>query len=230
MYRGITAGQYRDNFSTPLPDTRVLSLWGTLAQTSAPALGVDTGARTFFRNDSKFPIMTYSEMQFLRAEAFLLKGDARARAAYINGIDGHFDMLNTHFFGYLNTVGTISPAPMTKVIIPNAERLAYLANTDFVPPVITLKHIMSQKYLALWGWGFVENWVDMRRYDYDEVNIYPSYKRLDVIGLFPDNGGKLAERLRPRYNSEYLWNQEALRAIGGFNPDFHTKKVWFSLP
>jgi len=233
IYRGITAGQYADNPSTPAPDRRVPSFWGRIGETSAPGLGVDTGGRTFFRNDSKFPIMTYSEMQFLRAEAFFLKGDlTNARIAYINGIDGHFEMLNTHFYGYLNTVGTNSPAAMTKVTIPAAEKAAYLADPAFVPPAasLTLKHIMCQKYLALWGWGFVETWVDMRRYSYDEINIYPGYKRLDIISLYPDNGGKLAERIRPRYNSEYLWNIDALTAVGGFDPDYHTKKVWFTKP
>lgn len=231
-YNGITAGKYADNASTPT-DTRVPSFWGTIGQTSAPGLGVDTGARTFFRNDSKFPIMTYSEMQFLKAEAYFLKGDlANARTSYINGIDGHIEMLNTHFYGYTNTLGTNSPATMTKVTISAAEKAALLADPTIVPPAVglTLKHIMCQKYLALWGWGFVENWVDMRRYAYDEINIYPTYKRLDIISLYPDNGGKLAERIRPRYNSEYLWNVDALKAVGGYDPDYHTKKVWFSLP
>ncbi len=231
-YNGIVAGRYADNPSTPT-DTRVPSFWGTIAQTAAPGLGVDTGARTFFRNDSKFPIMTYSEMQFLKAEAYFIKGDlSNARASYINGIDGHVEMLNTHFYGYTNTLGTNSPATMTKVTISAAEKAALLADPTIVPPAVglTLKHIMCQKYLALWGWGFVENWVDMRRYAYDEINIYPTYKRLDIISLYPDNGGKLAERIRPRYNSEYLWNVDALKAVGGFDPDYHTKKVWFTLP
>lgn len=231
-YNGITAGQYADNASTPT-DRRVPSFWGTVGQTSAPALGVDTGARTFFRNDSKLPIMTYSEMQFLKAEAYFLKGDVtNARTAYINGIDGHVEMLNTHFYGYLNTAGTNSPTAMTKVTISAAAKAALLADPTIVPPAanLTLKHIMCQKYLALWGWGFVENWVDMRRYAYDEINIYPTYSRLPITSLYPDNGGKLAERVRPRYNSEYLWNVEALSKVGGFDLDYHTKKVWFSLP
>jgi hypothetical protein len=196
-FTSIIAGQFADNGATPT-DRRVPSFWGTVAQTTAPALGVDTGARTFFRNDSKFPIMTYAEMQLLRAEAYFLKGDlANARTAYINGIDGHVEMLNTHFFGYTNNIGTNSPALMTKVPISAAEKAALLADPDFVPATasgLTLRHIMCQKYLALWGWGFVESWVDMRRYDYDEVNIYPTYKKLDLIALYPDNAGKLAYR------------------------------------
>lgn len=231
-YNGITSGQFTDN-STVGIDRRVPSLWGVIGQTSGPALGLDTGARTFFRNDSKFPIMTYSEMQLLRAEAYFLKGDlVNARTAYVNGINGHFDMLNTHFFGYLNAVGTASPIAMTNVPIPAVDRAAYLSDVNFVPPAsgLTLKHIMCQKYLSLWGWGFVENWVDMRRYNYDETTIYPSFTRLNIVNLFNDNGGKLAERIRPRYNSEYLWNIDALTRVGGFIPDYHTKKVWFSLP
>ncbi len=234
-YNGIPALQRADNSPiTPATvDRRVPSFWGVVGQTTAPGLGVDTGARTFFRNDSKFPIMTYSEMQFLRAEAFMLKGDAaNARTAYVNGINGHFDMLNTHFVGYTAPAGSNSPTAMTNVQISTADRNTYLADPTFVPSAanLTLKHIMCQKYLSLWGWGFVENWVDMRRYAYDEVNIYPSYTRLSLVQLFPDNGGKLAERLRPRYNSEYLWNVDALNKIGGFNLDYHTKKVWFSIP
>ena len=147
-YNGIIAGQFTDNTSTPAAsDKRVPSFWGTLAQTSAPALGVDTGARTFFRNDSKFPIMTYSEMQFLSAEAYFRKGDlTNARTAYINGINGHFDMLNTHFYGYLNAVGTNSPTVMTNVPISASDRAAYLADPTFVPlsSGLTLKHIMCQ--------------------------------------------------------------------------------------
>jgi hypothetical protein len=231
-YNGITAGTYADNPSTPT-DRRVPSFWGVIGQTTAPGLGVDTGGRTFFRNDSKLPIMTYSEMQFLKSEAYFLKGDlANARASYINGIDGSIEMLNTHFYGYLNAAGTNSPAPMTKVTISAAEKAALLADPTFVPPAasLSLKHIMCQKYLALWGWGFVENWVDMRRYNYDEINIYPTYTRLNILFLYPDNGGKLAERIRPRYNSEYLWNIDALKTVGGYEPDYHTKKVWFSLP
>lgn len=216
IYRGIPCNQTTDNPT----NQRVLSFWGVIGQTTAPAGGIDTGARTFFKNDSKFPIMTYSEMQFLKAEAAFKKGDpATARTAYINGINGHFDMLLTHFTGYT----AITPA----------ERAAFLTNTTVVPATpaeLTISQIMCQKYLSLWGWGFVENWVDMRRYNYDEINIYPTYTRLSLVSLYPDNGGKLCERIRPRYNSEYLWNIDALTKVGGFNPDYHTKKCWFAQP
>jgi hypothetical protein len=239
VYRGIESLKFADNPSTPT-DTRVPSVWGTVAQTAAPSGGVDTGARTFFRNDAPSMMMTYSEMQFILAEAYFLKGQVNnAYTAYLNGINGHFDMLNTHYIGYLNastttttTANTHTQVLATRVQIPAADRAAYLANTNFCPGAVnlTLKQIMCQKYIALWGWGFVECWVDMRRYNYDNVNIYPGYIIGNSIQLYPDNGAKLAERVRPRFNSENLWNVDPLNAVGGFAPDYHTKKCWFSQP
>lgn len=217
-YRGIPANQAANLTGTQA----VYPFWGSGAATNnaAPTGGVDTGARTFFKNDSRFPVMTYSEMQFLKAEAAFVKGDkTTAYDAYKKAIGAHFDMLTTNFTGYTPITGT--------------DKANYLSNPAVVPPTeagLTITHIMCQKYIALWGWGFIENWVDMRRYAYDEINIYPGYTRVPLTLLYPDNGGKLCERLRPRYNSESLWNSESLAAIGGFAPDYHTKKVWFSIP
>ncbi len=238
-YRGIQSLTYTDLPSTPT-DQRVPSVWGTVAQTSAPAGGVDTGARTFFRNDAPAMMMTYSEMQFILAEAYLLKGQSsNAYTAYTNGVNGHFDMLNNYYIGYLNastatTTGanTYNTILASRIPISAADRAAYISNTSFFPSAVnlTLKHIMCQKYIALWGWGFVESWVDLRRYNYDNVNIYPGFIIGNSIQLFPDNGAKLAERVRPRFNSENLWNVDPLNAVGGYAPDYHTKKCWFSLP
>ena len=32
---------------------------------------------------------------------------------------------------------------------------------------LTLSHIMMQKYVALWPWGALEAWTDLRKYHYD---------------------------------------------------------------
>jgi len=50
------------------------------------------------------------------------------------------------------------------------------------------------------------------------------------LNIFPDNNGKLAYRLRPRFNSEYVWNRASLATFGGLDPDFHTSPVWFVKP
>ena len=48
--------------------------------------------------------------------------------------------------------------------------------------------------------------------------------------LFPSNGGKIVQRIRPRFNSEYVWNSAALSKIGGLAPDYHTKPLWITTP
>jgi hypothetical protein len=94
---------------------------------------------------------------------------------------------------------------------------------------------MSQKYIALWGWGWVETWVDLRRYHYnvdlDPKTGLPVYSSFMFPATFAvDNNGKPVQRVRPRYNSEYVWNILALEKVGALNPDYHTYEMWFSQP
>jgi hypothetical protein len=128
--------------------------------------------------------------------------------------------------------------------VPDAEKItadkkaAFLADPKVVPTVegLTLSHIMLQKYIALWGWGIMETWVDMRRYHYidpDPVTGLQVYRDFAVPApdrLHPENNGKLVYRVRYRFNSEYVWNAEVLRAMGAFDIDYHTREVWFSKP
>lgn len=193
------------------------NFWGLYGSTASPAGGVDTGARSFFKNTASFPVITYPELQFIRAEAAFKKGDkVTAYSAYINGINGSFDLLSQYFTGY---------QPITA-----SDRTAYLANAAVVPATpaaLTLSQIMLQKYLALWPYGSEETWVDMRRYQYDPA-VYTGFVLPNP--LYTDNNNKPVQRLRPRYNSEYLWNVNELTRIGATAPDYHTKPVWFSQP
>ena len=45
-----------------------------------------------------------------------------------------------------------------------------------------------------------------------------------LVGLKP------AYRIRPRYNSEYVWNLASLKTIGGDATDYHTKPLWITQP
>ena len=160
--------------------------------------------------------MTYAEIQFIKAEAAFKKGDkATAYTAYMNGINGSFDeLLGNGYTGYIP--------------ISASDRTAFLTNPSIAvtPAGLTLSHIMLQKFIALWFWGHEEAWVDLRKYQYDP-NIFTGFTL--PSSFFPDNGGKPAYRTRPRYNSEYLWNVEELKRIGGLDLDYHTKPIWFSL-
>src|SRR2546421_1154336 len=207
------------------PRDQPFNFWGNpYASTTNP--NTDKG-RYLFRNGIDFPVMTASEMQFLKAEAALRKGDkATALAAYTNAISLNFDMLTTTYSYNI---------PAGKEITP-ATKAAYLANPAIVPPAaaLSLSNIMLQKYIALYGWGVQETWVDMRRFHYTDTDpetskqVYANFTPPTGIDLYANNNGKLVYRARPRYNSEYLYNIPELKRIGALDLDYHTKETWFS--
>ena len=199
---------------------RIPNFWGTFAAGSTTNAG-----RYLFRDKADFPLMTYAEIQFIKAEAAFKKGDLPlARTAYINGINASFDLVNKY-----TIASTLFPITNQ---ISAAERATYLANPAVVPTApsgLTLSQIMVQKYIALFGFGTMETWVDMRKYRYSDT-VYPTLTQILPANLFADNNLKLPYRVRPRFNSEYVWNIAALDAIGGRALDYHTKEMWFMQP
>jgi len=88
---------------------------------------------------------------------------------------------------------------------------------------------MQQKYIAQWGWAGVEQWCDLRKYHYNPL-IFTAYDQLVGNEISSLNNGSYAYRVRPRFNSEYVWNRDELAVWGGLDNDYHTKELWFSLP
>ena len=198
--------------------SRIPNLWGTFVSGTAITPG-----RYIFRDKAPFPIMTYAEIQFIKAEAAFIKGDKTlALAAYKKGIEASIDFVNT------NTIVSTT-YPITSVIT-TLEKSTFLANVSVVPAEanLTMSHIILQKYISLFGFGDLEAWTDMRKYHYDNVNIYKTMAF--PSSLFADNGGKLPYRVRPRFNSEYVWNFASLQAIGADKVDYHTVEMWYSKP
>lgn len=208
QFYGVMPGQGDPN-SAVGNARRIPNLWGTLGNTSP------TG-KFIYQDKEAFPIITYAELQFIKAEAAFLKNDkTTALAAYTKGINAHLDFVAS----YSANATAFATA-----------RTSYMNNTAVIPASadnLTLSQIMLQKYIALIGHGIIETWVDIRRYHYDPA-IYTGFTLPSP--LFADNGGKPAYRVRPRYNSEYVYNLEALRKLGGDQPDYHTKEQWFSIP
>ena len=205
------------------------NFWGVpqiSANNTAPAN--DLNCRFIFRNDAPFPVMTATEISFMRAEAAFLKGDrATALVAYKDGIAKHFDLL----MNYYNT-NVPAASLLTATIKAN-----FLADPKVVPANaadLTLSMIMLQKYIAMFGYGTFETWTDMRRYHYVDLDkttgkqVFTDFVAPSGTGLFEDNGGKLVYRMRPRFNSEYVWNINELGRIGATQLDYHTKEQWFS--
>lgn len=191
----------------------------------AGATTANTGtasAKYLFNDNSRGVLMTAPVLQFMAAEAMFKKGDLNtAYNYYRKGVSLALD------FASNPPVGT-GLTGSQKYISTNAQN-AYLNGTSVRQSAATLKlsDILQQKFIALFLWNPIEAWSDERRYHYD-ATIFQGYNKPSII--YPDNAGKLVYRVRPRYNSEYIWNVPALKAIGALDPDYHTKEPWFIQP
>ena len=190
--------------------------YGTISVDNPPVIP----NKYLFKDNAGYPIMTFAEMQFIKAEAALRDNNQiLALEAYRKGILAHIEF-----------VSNLGPA------ITNTKRDAYMASAAVVqsPGLLTLKDVMLQKFIATWGYNFVETWSDLRKYNYNLGDSKGNNPYLNFFvfppSFFSDNGGKPAQRYRPRYNSEYIWNLAALKKVGGDQPDYHTYKMWFSQP
>ncbi len=189
--------------------------------------GLAQPGRFVFDDRAKVPVMTYAQLQFIKAEAALRMGDpALARTAYLSGVGSHIDFVNAR-----NLDNAQSPTQITA-----AEKSTFLASPPIDPGVgnLTLSHIMSQKFIAQFAWGHNELWMDMRRYHYTDldpvsgVQVFRGWA--SPTTLYVDNGGSIVQRIRPRFNSEYVWNRPGLDAIGGLATNYHTVPLWITQP
>ncbi len=210
---GLTAGDYPRSF------------WGTTLPTSTAAPSPDS-SRYLYQNNSPWPMMTASEIQFIIAEAAYRKGDKPlALAAYANGISQNFDMLTTTYPQNIPAVYAITPTSKANYIA---------AVVPGVATSLTMSQIMLQKYIALYGWGVQQTWTDMRKFNYIDIDpatgnqVYAGFTPPPIANLSPTNNGKLVYRCRPRYNSEYLYNIPELTRLGALALDYNTVKPWFA--
>ncbi|WP_345955822.1 SusD/RagB family nutrient-binding outer membrane lipoprotein [Mucilaginibacter sp. PAMB04168] len=186
-----------------------------------PTGGTTYPGRYIFTDKARYPIMTYSQLQFAKSEANFIKGNTGdAYTAYVNGIRATFDFFNQ----YGRSANTPDPA------ISTAEINAYMSSSEVAQNAgdLRISDIMQQKYIAQWGWAGLETWCDLRKYHYD-ATVFRTYYQLTAGELSTNNGGKFAYRFRPRYNSEYVWNADELAKWGALNTDYMTKELWFSL-
>lgn len=129
---------------------------------------------------SDFEIMTYHEACFIKAEVLFRKGDkARALAAYKAGIKAHLDYMQKKLTAWKGQ-GFSNPDMLP---MDDSKISAYLASDAVCQNASDLKmsDIMLQKYVAM-GCS-LENWNDMRRFNYGAGNIkdfgvvYPGFDR-----------------------------------------------------
>ena len=145
---------------------------------NAGAIGSTGSFQT--RPVSDFEIMTYHEACFIKAEVLYRKGDkSGALAAYKEGIKAHLEYMQSKLTAW-KALGYNNPDmwPMD-----DAKISAYLASDAVCQSAGDLKmsDIMLQKYVAM-GCS-IENWNDMRRFNYGAGNIgdfgvvYPGFDR-----------------------------------------------------
>ena len=174
-------------------------------------------------------VITYHELQFIKAEAaFLANQKAVALTAYREGIRAHMTKIGVG--------GTFTPPVVTFPVITPAQITAYLASPAVAQTEAELssttapnvpRAIMQQKYIAM----FLnpEAWTDMRRYDFS-LEIYPNL--LFPAGANTDAGGQYPRRLLPAL-TEVTLNSARVRGlvgpdgINGLDPKFFTQKVWW---
>ena len=241
------------------------SFWGRTAVSNTT---YDGAGHWLYHNDAPYIMATYAELLFDLAEvqykfgsksdAFetwkkAMKADMDFTASYI--VAGTYD--GTYRQGDRVTKATFNALAQEYLDGPYVNGLSM---SDF-----SISHIMMQKYLALYPWGAIEAWVDLRKnfYDIEYTGEYPKYgngwdrttlnQKLDAdptkvykgFWLQPaqvqgrksafntDNNGSPCFRLRPRYNSEYMWNKtnlDALKPIGGQALDYQCSIMWFCYP
>lgn len=243
------------------------SLYGLSTGTTVNVTNSGTG-RWLFRDNAPYILMTASEIQFCAAEAYWMMGDkANALSRFKNAVS--LDMDFTVKFLVPGTKGTADGGgdKITKATFTSLAN-SYLAGPyvgGLTASTLTLSHIMLQKYVALWPWGALETWTDLRKcmFDIEYSGEYPSngngwtnttlnqkwdsnpskiYKGFflpsaQVDGRYGSfsikNEGSPAFRIRPRYNSEYMWNLAALQGlkpIAGDDDRYSCSIPWFAYP
>lgn len=169
----------------------------------------------YTRATSPHFIASYAEACFIRAEVLFNQGNTSgAFEAYKNGIKANIDCINDKLSEWVsqdaNYAGCPSMTPMTEADINN-----FLNNGIGTSGDLTLGKILTQKHIAMLF--TIEQWNDMRRYDYDEslfLNWHvPAEYYINADAQLTIPMGKQPRRWRVS-SHEYNYNTANLNAIG----------------
>ncbi len=158
---------------------------------------------------------TYMEACFIKAEVLFNKNDkAGAYAAYRDGIRAAIDLMNDKLKVWVSEDQTLASCPSFTPMDESAIQ-DFMSNGIGDAAGLTLGRIMTQKRLALQF--SVENWNDMRRYDFDESIFLgwgiPAYHEKVAAAQKAIPDGKFYRRWR-QCSHEYNYNAKNLIAIG----------------
>jgi len=241
------------------------SLYGSTA-TTYDVTKVGPG-RWLFRDNAPYILMTCAELKFDLAEAYWKKGDKdNALAAFKDGVTA--DLAFTAKYLTPGTANSTNIGDKISTSLFNKLAAEYVAGPyvgGITSDNLTLSNIMMQKWVALYPWGALEAWTDMRKYFYDisysdnypylnngwDINTVSQKWDTDASKVYKGfylspaqvagrkgtyntkNHGSPCFRIRPRYNSEYMWNLPALKGllpIAGTAENYQCSIPWFAYP
>ncbi|MDE6809187.1 MAG: SusD/RagB family nutrient-binding outer membrane lipoprotein [Muribaculaceae bacterium] len=165
-------------------------------------------------------VASYAEACFIKAEVLMRKGDkSGAYTAYVNGVRASIDDINDLNANWRTEFSSVADNP-TFTNMTETEINAFINGALGTAADLTMGKIMTQKLIAM---PFnMENWCDMRRFDYDQsifMNWAPPFYYTNGTG---DSFtycplGKHPRRWK-QASYEYTYNLDNLIAIGAEVP------------
>lgn len=260
------------------------NLWGTKSGEHGPSSTYDGKGRWLYRDDAPYIIMTAADIRFCVAETNWKLGNRQAALdAWKEAVKLDVDFTGLYLVpGSYKSTGEVDKDGNAVAVLggglPGGDMITanvykQLAEEYKAGPYVdgmtladfSLSHIMMQKFVAMFPYGALEVWVDMRKYHYDikysgeypsfgngwdrthidqkwdtdETKVYKGYYLMPAQVAYRKhaynvrNEGAPCYRIRPRYNSEYMWNVpslEKLKPISGTADNYHCSIPWFAYP
>ncbi|MCR5003542.1 MAG: SusD/RagB family nutrient-binding outer membrane lipoprotein [Bacteroidales bacterium] len=166
---------------------------------------------------------TYAEACFIKAEVLFNSGNkSGAYDAYVAGVQASMERMNTAIEYWVSGDADLADCPSFQKIT-DTEISDYISNALGTSSNLTLGKIMTQKRIAMHF--SVENWNDMRRYDYNPDVFLgfaePAYHAVNATALLTIPAGTQPRRWR-QCSHEFNYNSENLKAIGAKVPGADT--------
>jgi hypothetical protein len=223
----------------------------------------DGYGRWLYRNGAPYILTTFAEIKMCAAEAYWKKGDkASALQAVKDGIAGHMDFCQKYIYpatvgGDKITAATFRSLANEYLAGPYVGGLTVGDLT--LSHIMMQKWVSLYPWGAAEAWVDMRKY----HYEIDYTGDYPTkgngWERNEVYTKWDnnpnkvykgfylrptnvqhrkyaydiDNDGSPCYRVRPRYNSEYMWNMPSLKKlqpIPGDALNYHCSIPWFAYP
>lgn len=236
--------------------TAACSFWGS---TTVPTIALNGTGRWLYRDDAPWPLSSFTEIQLVKAEALFTKGQkAEALAAFKLAVSGHMDFVKR----LIVPADKVSAARFTTLANDylNSKFVNNLPLADFTLSHIMMQKYIALFPWSLETWNDMRRYhydlvlgsagipvsgtswtsdVVYHKTDADPARVYKGFY-LGAANVetrrskfATTNLGSPCYRLRPRYNSEYMWNLPSLKLltpIAGDADNYQCSMPWFSIP